>query len=69
MALYLFKVSLKAKGVPLNYRGAKQKPVYIVSGSKDEAISMASSRIHDHLEVRSVTKIAEHLSPYIFSAA
>lgn len=67
--MYLFRVSLKTKGVPRVYSHSKQKPIYVVSANKKAAESLANDRIRDHLEVVSVSKLAEQLAPHIFSGA
>ena len=68
MDMFLFKVSLKTKGVPLSYSGSKQKLIYLVAQDKDAALNLANDRIKDNLEVRAVSKMAKQLAPHIFSA-
>ena len=69
MAMYLFKVSLKTKGVPLCYKTSKQKPIYLVASTKEAAESLANEKLKDHLEIRAISKMAEQLAPHIFSGA
>ena len=69
MAMYLFKVSLKTKGVPLCYKTAKQKPIYLVASTKEAAERLANEKIKDHVEIRVISKMAEQLAPHIFSGA
>jgi hypothetical protein len=69
MAMYLFKVSLKTKGVPLCYKTAKQKPIYLVASTKEAAERLANEKIKDHVEIRAISKMAEQLAPHIFSGA
>ena len=69
MTMYLFKISLKTKGVPKAYRLAKQKPIYLVASTKEAAERLANEKIRDHLEVVRISKLAEQLAPYVFSGA
>ena len=68
-AMYLFKVSLKTKGVPLCYKTAKQKPIYLVASTKEAVERLANGKIKDHVEIRAISKMAKQLAPHIFSSA
>ena len=69
MAMYLFKVSLKTRGVPLCCKTAKQKPIYLVAATKEAAERLANEKIKYHVEIRAISKMAEQLAPHIFSGA
>ena len=66
--MYLFKVSLKTKGVPSEYKWSKQKPIYLVASTKEGAERLAKEKIKDHLEILAISKMAKQLAPHIFSA-
>ena len=69
MSMYLFRVSLKIKGMPLFHKRAKLKPIYLVASTKESAEKLANERIKDHLEIQTISKLAEQLAPHIFSGA
>lgn len=69
MNMYLYKISLKAKGVDRSYSFSKKKPIYLLARNKIDAEKLANERIMDDLKVVSVTQLAKQLAPHIFSGA
>jgi hypothetical protein len=67
MEKYLFKISLKKKGIPLCYAASKSKPIYLVATGKSEARDIAKKHLHSGLEIRSVSCMARQVANIIFS--
>ncbi len=67
MDKYLFKTSLKVKGVPISYSTSKSKPMYLVAINKSDARDMANKHIRPNLEIKSISCIAVQCANIIFS--